>query len=148
MKTQEQIGKQSDAIYAMFLDWLRYNGHIITERDVERMYDDMLDDMLDEYPVTIGSLEYSGSYVLQQVDPVAYRCGFLDFVDGQFYRLYDYGLASDDYAQSLESLWDDFEDEMLAICDICGKLCPASDAVAIDPEDGYSDRACPDCRDS
>ena len=135
--------KQSDAINALFLDWLRENDHIITERDIDRMYDDMLD----EYPVKIGSLEYSGSYVLRNLDPIAYRCGFCDFTDSMSIdQLCDYGLDSDDYAESLESLWDDFEDEMLVTCDICGKLCPASHAVAIDPEDDHSDRACPDCR--
>ncbi len=99
---------------ALFLDWLRENDHIITERDAERMYADMLE----EYPVVIGSLKYSGSHVLQNIDPIAYRCGFLDFVDGQqFSQLCDYGMDSDDYVEDIDSLWDDFE-EMLVTCDI------------------------------
>ena len=69
MKTLEK----KDA--ALFLAWLEENNHIIPERDIERMYEDMLD----EYPVVIGSLEYSGSHVLQNIDPIAYRCGFLDY---------------------------------------------------------------------
>ena len=44
-------------------------------------YTDQYDAMLDEYDVNIGSLSYSGSYVLKEIDPTAYRCGLLDFVD-------------------------------------------------------------------
>lgn len=108
MKAQ-QITKQSDKVKAMFLSWLEENDHIITERDAERMYEDMLD----EYPVVIGSLEYSCSHVLQKVDPIAYRCGFLDYVDSLgLDQLCDYGMDSDDYVEDIDSLWDDFEDEM------------------------------------
>ena len=128
---------------ALFLDWLRDNDHIITECDIERMYEDMLD----EYPVVIGSLKYSGSHVLKNVDPIAYRCGFLDYVDSMSLdQLCDYGMDSDDYVEDIDSLWDDFEDEMLVTCDVCGDLCLASDAVSISSEDdGYPDRACPNC---
>lgn len=93
---------------ALFLAWLEENDHIITEGEVERMYDDILD----EYPVNIGSLEYAGSYALRELDPIAYRCGFNDFVDGQFSQLCDYGLDSDDYVEDIDSLWDDFEEEL------------------------------------
>ena len=137
MKTLEK----KDA--AIFLSWLEENDHIITERDIDRMYEDMLD----EYPVSIGSLSYSGSYALRKLDPIAYRCGFLDFADGQFSQLCDYGMDSDDYVEDIDSLWYDFEDEMLITCDICGELCLASDAVSISSEDdGHSERACPNCR--
>ena len=93
---------------AIFLSWLEENDHIITERDAERMYGDMLD----EYPVVIGSLEYSGSHVLQNIDPIAYRCGFLDYVDSMSLdQLCDYGMDSDDYVEDIDSLWDDFYDD-------------------------------------
>lgn len=102
MKTLEK----KDA--AIFLSWLEENDHIITESEVERMYDDELD----EYPVTIGLLEYAGSHVLQKVDPIAYRCGFLDFLDSLgLDQLCDYGMDSDDYVEDIDSLWDDFEDD-------------------------------------
>jgi hypothetical protein len=45
-------------------------------------YEDSYREMLDEYPVQICSLEYSASYVLEQVDPTAYRCGLNDYADG------------------------------------------------------------------
>ena len=92
---------------ALFLAWLKENDHIITERDAERMYEDMLD----EYPVVIGSLEYSGSHVLQNIDPIAYRCGLSDYMDSMSLdQLCDYGMDSDDYVEDIDSLWDDFED--------------------------------------
>ena len=100
----------SDAIKAIFLSWLEENDHIITERDIKRMYEDMLD----EYPVVIGSLEYSGSHVLQNIDPIAYRCGLSDYMDSMgLNQLCDYGMDSDDYVEDIDSLWYIFEDEML-----------------------------------
>lgn len=46
-------------------------------------YEDQFDDMLDESipEIKIGCFRYSPSHVLKNVDPVAYRCGLIDFVD-------------------------------------------------------------------
>lgn len=44
-------------------------------------YDEMLDECCDE--VRIGSLTYSPSWVLKMVDPIAYRCGFHDWLDAE-----------------------------------------------------------------
>ena len=146
MKAQEQMKKQSDAIKAIFLDWLRDSGYIVTESEVERTYDAELD----EYPVVIGSLEYSGSHVLKNIDPEAYRCGLMDYMDILgLNQLCDHGLNSRDYVQSIDSLWYDFEEEMLATCDMCGELCLASEAVSISSEDdGHSERVCLNCINS
>jgi hypothetical protein len=48
------------------------------EQDVETMYDEMLDELS---TVEIGSLTYSASRVLIEVDPTAYRCGYNDYID-------------------------------------------------------------------
>jgi len=53
-------------------------SQLITEDQALEMYDDLLDD---DGPVRIGNLTYSASQVLREVDPVAYRCGFNDYVD-------------------------------------------------------------------
>ena len=46
-------------------------------------YEEQYKEMLDEYGVVqIGSLEYDASHVLECVDPTAYRCGLVDYVDG------------------------------------------------------------------
>ena len=52
---------------------------VISERMAEEMYDEMLDDC--EGPVELCGMTYSASHVLREVDPVAYRCGFNDYVD-------------------------------------------------------------------
>lgn len=44
----------------------------------------MYDEMLDEFGVVeIGNLKYDASYVLKQVDEIAYRCGFNDWCDAE-----------------------------------------------------------------
>ena len=43
-------------------------------------YDNMIDS---QGTVKIGNLEYNASYVLEQVDPIAYRCGYNDYFDEQ-----------------------------------------------------------------
>lgn len=55
--------------------------------DLEDMFDEMLDE---EGEIHIGSLTYSKSWVLKQVDPIAYRTGVNELED---------------------SLMEDFEDE-------------------------------------
>lgn len=72
MKAQEQMKKQSDAIKAIFLDWLRDSDHIITGSEIDRMYDDMLD----EYPVVIGSLEYPAAMSCSRLTPLLTAVGF------------------------------------------------------------------------
>ena len=47
--------------------------------DYEDQFDESLDESIPE--IEIGSLTYSPSHVLKNVDPVAYRCSLNDFVD-------------------------------------------------------------------
>ena len=47
--------------------------------DYEDQFDESLDDSIPE--IEIGSLTYSPSYVLKNVDPTAYRCSLNDFVE-------------------------------------------------------------------
>ena len=54
-------------------------SELITKRQAAEMYDEMLDDC--EGPVIVCGMTYSASQVLREVDPVAYRCGFNDYVD-------------------------------------------------------------------
>lgn len=51
---------------------------VISEAEAVERYEDILDC---DGPVSIGSLSYAASHVLRRVDPTAYECGFLDFVD-------------------------------------------------------------------
>lgn len=61
-----------------FQAWLRYQGiRVFSEKELEGDYIDLLDDE----PAIIGCLEYQKSFILEQIDPIAYRCGFSDFLD-------------------------------------------------------------------
>jgi hypothetical protein len=51
----------------------------ITETEAYDRYDEMIDETCDT--VQIGSLQYDPSHVLKNVDPTAYRCGFVDYLD-------------------------------------------------------------------
>jgi hypothetical protein len=51
----------------------------LTEEQALERYDEMLDDA---YPMlTIGWSEFYPSAVLRQLDPIAYRVGFADYVN-------------------------------------------------------------------
>ena len=50
-----------------------------SEHVSEAQYDDFLDECNEM--VIIGGLTYYPSKVLESVDPIAYRCGFDDYVD-------------------------------------------------------------------
>lgn len=50
-----------------------------SEALLHEMYDEMLDACHEA--VKIGNLTYSPAQVLKEVDPIAYRCGFADFLD-------------------------------------------------------------------
>lgn len=50
-----------------------------SEYELDRMYRDMLDECYGD--VEIAGLTYSTSHALQTIDPVAYRCGFSDWLD-------------------------------------------------------------------
>lgn len=43
--------------------------------DYEEEFDEMLDEVHGEF------MGHSASYILKQIDPIAYRCGLLDYVD-------------------------------------------------------------------
>ena len=50
----------------------------IDESDAEQQYDDMLDEL---YPVEIGGMSICARRVLNELDPIAYNCGFSDWLD-------------------------------------------------------------------
>lgn len=73
----------------------------IKSRSVEMMYkeyDEMLDDCYDL--VKVAGYEYETSRVLKEVDPIAYRCGFLDWVNSLEDEWVQYG----DYYYDAEQL--------------------------------------------
>ena len=56
------------------------NWEIDTEdSNVIVMYEEMLDC---EGPVSVCGMKFDASRILKKLDPIAYRCGMNDFVDG------------------------------------------------------------------
>ena len=53
-------------------------AHFENEQQAYEAYDEYLDEQPD---VVIWSLSYAPSRVLKAIDPVAYRCGFNDFME-------------------------------------------------------------------
>ena len=52
--------------------------------EIIEAYNEMLDETNPE--IVIGSLRYSPSYVLREVDPIAYNIGLTDFQDALEYE--------------------------------------------------------------
>ena len=51
----------------------------LQDYELEELYKDFIDETTE--PVKIWGMEYSPSQVLQDVDPIAYRVGFNDWLD-------------------------------------------------------------------
>ena len=62
----------------------------MNENEAEHMFDELLDEC--NPVVKIGTLEYSPSWVLKRVDPIAYRVGLSDYWDS----MEEYGIIDDD----------------------------------------------------
>lgn len=57
---------------------LKMSYTYIDESDAQQQYDDLLDEL---YPVEIGGMSFCASRVLKELDPIAYNCGFSDWLD-------------------------------------------------------------------
>lgn len=62
-------------------DNAREAADYIMENCDSELYDEDIDEISGD--VQIGSLTYSASHVLKNVDPIAYRCGRSDWEDGE-----------------------------------------------------------------
>jgi len=89
--------------------------------DLDEQYDESLDS---EGTVLVGGLEFYPSRILSELDPIAYRCGYSDFVDsldlvehnGECYNQCDYDSAESDHQdqfQECEYCGDTFEQKDL-----------------------------------
>ncbi len=52
---------------------------VYTEHDLDNMYEDYLDECYGDVLVT--GYKFPTSQALRKLDPVAYRCGFVDWLD-------------------------------------------------------------------
>ena len=78
--------------------------------DYAEQYDEMLDEVNGEF------MGMDASYILKKMDPTAYRCGLLDYLDSLDQD--DEKMENDDYAEwmeeleEIESKIEELEDEM------------------------------------
>lgn len=61
--------------------WDIQTGEGLSDYELHQRYDEMLDEVYEN--ATIAGMEYSTSSALKQVDPVAYRVGFSDWIDSE-----------------------------------------------------------------
>ena len=52
-----------------------------SESELQEQYDDMIRDCYNT--TTIAGLEYDTARALREVDPIAYRCGLVDYIDSR-----------------------------------------------------------------
>ncbi len=78
--------------------------------DYGDQFDDMLDDSIPE--IEIGCLTYLPSHVLKAVDPTAYRCGLVDFIDSLDVEDSDEYKVLQDEIDQLQSDIEDLESEI------------------------------------
>ena len=79
------------------------------ERELGQEYDECLDS---EGPVKVGGLTFYPSRILEEIDPIAYRCGFNDWLDyeewdefeGDYMKRDDIEKVTEDYEEYLEEL--------------------------------------------
>jgi hypothetical protein len=63
-------------------------------------------ELIDEQgPVIVAGLEFTASRILREVDPVAYRCGLVDYVDSL-------DVTDDEEYQALEAELKELKDEL------------------------------------
>lgn len=92
----------------------------LTALDVDSMYDDMLDECYDLSTVGGPFSHMLASKVLEDCDPVAYRCGFTDWldserfyeVDGEYYHGTDLERIKDELVDELEDETGDLQEQL------------------------------------
>lgn len=58
-----------------------FTGDLLETWELEERYDEMLNECYGT--VEIAGMEYETSRALYELDPIAYRCGFNDWIDSE-----------------------------------------------------------------
>jgi hypothetical protein len=90
-----------------FENWLASNAY--TEDQVEEQFLDMLN----EEDATICGYTFAAGDALKELDPTAFRCGMLDWVDSEYTEVEGFYYPKD------RDAWDDFVEEECGECDEC-----------------------------
>lgn len=56
----------------------------LPEHVLKGLYNDFIDETNE--PVTIMGMNYDPSRALEELDPIAYRCGYVDWLDSEGYE--------------------------------------------------------------
>ena len=74
--TRSELGGAPD-----WADYVNAEGELFTESELEDRFAEGLDDCWE--PVSVCGYEYAAGRALRKMDPIAFRCGFLDWLDAQ-----------------------------------------------------------------
>ena len=110
MKTQQIEAKIAELTAQAKALQTQIDGFELDPDDYTEQYDDMLDEWHGDF------LGMNASHILKEMDPVAYRCGLLDYLDSLDQD--EEKMNNDDYAELIEELEEieskieELEDEM------------------------------------
>ena len=82
-----------------FLNERELDDYIVEEYAPE-IYDEYLDEMYPE--TTISGHNYSTSYALKEIDPIAYRCGLSDYASELFCEIEEEEEEEDEEEEEIE----------------------------------------------
>ena len=74
--TRAELGGVPD-----WADYVTVDGDLLTEGELEDRFTEMLDDCYDLVPVC--GYEYAAGHAFRELDPIAFRESFLDWIDAQ-----------------------------------------------------------------
>lgn len=82
--------------------------------DYEEQYDETLNELYGD--VQIAGCDFSTSYALKELDPTAYRCGLIDYVDSLDLEKFECPVCGEQYDDEDDALYccqdeDEIEDE-------------------------------------
>ena len=105
IKTQINTIKEQIQLLASKID-----NFELDPEDFADQYDDMLDDVNGEF------MGFDASQILKEMDPTAYRCGLLDYIDGldqdeEKMKDYDYAEWTEE-KENLELELEELEDQL------------------------------------
>lgn len=86
------------------------NGYEIKD---ESTLDQEYRDYIDEFnTVEIMGMSYTASMVLEEIDPIAYRCGFNDWLDSEEWDEFDGDYMKRDDIEKVEEEYKDYLEEL------------------------------------
>lgn len=107
METEKPMKTQSETIIDKLL------SHIVSEcsvADTDKMYDDMLDECSSCCDMC---KQYGAARILKEFDPIAYRCGKNDYIDGcEITEVNGNEYHDDEIEKAKEEFIDELRDEL------------------------------------